>query len=89
MIRFGIGDPVGAPFRPRHALVQAVQGLVRLDLVLAPLVGRRLVGDDDRDLVEGGRERLRDRVEGAADQLLERAMAAETGRAGCGHRGGA
>ena len=32
------GRPVGAPFGPRDALVQAVQGLVRLDLVLAPLV---------------------------------------------------
>ena len=44
---------------------------------------RRLVGDDDGDLVEGGRERLRDRVEGEPDQLLERAVSG-AGTAGPG-----
>ena len=76
----GDGDPVGGPLGPRHALVQAVQRLVRTELVLAPLVGRRVVGDDDRDLVQGGRERHRDRREGALDEH------ARTGGVGRGRR---
>ena len=66
--------PVGAPFGPRHTLVQAVQGLVLADLVLLPLLGRRLVGDDDRDLVERAGEGLGDGVEGDRHQLVERTM---------------
>ena len=57
--------------------------------VLAELVGRRLVLDDDRDLVEGGRERHRDRGERPVDELLERAVARGAGRGGPANRGGA
>src|SRR6187549_3706862 len=75
--------PVGTPFRARHALVQAVQRLVHLDLVLRPLLGGWFVGDHDRDLVERCRERLRDGVEGDRHQLLEGAMSRNgTGGAG-------
>ena len=75
-----VGDrrPVRPPLCPRDALVQAVEGLVRRDVVLTALVGRRFVGDDHGDLVERARERLRNRVEGAGDQLVERAVTAET-----------
>ena len=66
VIRFGIGDPVRAPLGPGHALVQAVERVVGAELVLAPLVRRRIVGDDDGDLVEGRRERHRDRRERAS-----------------------
>jgi hypothetical protein len=67
--------PVRAPLGPRDALVQAVQGLVGVDVVVAALVRRRFVIDHDRDLVESAGERLGDRREGVADQRLERAMA--------------
>ena len=39
VIRFGTATPSDAPLGPRHALVQAVQRVVRAELVLAALVG--------------------------------------------------
>ena len=56
----GDGRPVRAPVGARDTLVEAVQGVVGIELVLAPLVGRRFVGDDDRDLIERLGERVRD-----------------------------
>ena len=79
--------PVGAPFGPRRALVQAVHRVVGPELVLAPLVVGGLVGDDDRDLVEGGRVRLGDGVERPLDELLERAVTWSAGDLS-GTRGG-
>ena len=45
--------PIRSGARPRTG----VERVVRPQLVLVPLVGGRLVGDHDRDLVQGGRER--------------------------------
>ena len=72
-------DPVAAPLVQRHALVQAVQGLVGPEAVLAQLVGRRLVGDDERDLVERAAERLRDAGDGAIDEPVEPLVAGRPG----------
>src|SRR5664280_2378147 len=44
------GHVVRPPLGSRDALVEAVQGLVRGEALLPPLLARRLVGDDDRDL---------------------------------------
>jgi hypothetical protein len=73
------GRPARPPFGARHALVKPVERLVGLDVVVADLVGRRFVGHDDRDFVECCRERLRDRIERNRDQLLERAVARDSG----------
>ena len=81
--------PVGTPLGPGHALVQPVQRVVVAQLVLAPLVVGRLVGDHDRDLVEGGRERHRDRRERLVDELVERAVAAGSRAGRCEHHVGA
>ena len=81
-------DPIGAPLRPRDAFVQPVEGVVRAEVVVAPLGRRGIVLDDDRDLVEGGGERHRDGSQGTLDEPLE-ADVAGGGRGGrCGPRVG-
>ena len=57
VILFGNGHVVGAPFRARRAFVEAVEHLVGVEAALASSLGRRLVGDHDRDLVERAGER--------------------------------
>ena len=81
--------PVRAPVGARDTLVQAVQGVVGIELVLAPLVGRRFVGDDDRDLIERLGERVRDGRQGQVDEVLEGAVMAGPRLAGPRIRGGA
>src|SRR5664280_2378146 len=54
------GHVVRPPLGSRDSLVEAVQGLVRGEALLPPLLARRLVGDDDRDLAERRGERCRD-----------------------------
>ena len=86
--RLGIGDPVGAPLGPRHPLVQAVQGVVgRRCSFRAQLVRRRLVVDDDGDLVEGRGERHRDGRERLVDEDVERPVAATRGAGRSGRSG--
>ena len=84
-------ERVRAPLDPRDALVQAVQRLVAVQVVVAPLLGGRLVLDDDRDLVECPVERRRDVGEDALDDALEqvvgRARRPAAGRAGLGSGG--
>jgi pimeloyl-ACP methyl ester carboxylesterase len=71
------GRPVRAPLSARDSLVEAVQRLVHGDLVLGPLLLGWLVRDDDRDLVEGARERLGDRIEGDRNELVETTVSRE------------
>ena len=82
------GGPVGAPLGAWHPLVETVERVVVIDPVLQPLVRRRLVVDDDGNLVERARERLGDRGEGELDQRLEGSMAAGS-RSGAGAAGAA
>ena len=66
--------PVGAPFGPRDALVEPVEGVVVLHVVAVELVARGLVLDDDGDLVEGCCERHRDGRQCLVDEILEPPM---------------
>ncbi len=68
-----LGTPSYRPYRVSSGL----------DLVLPDLLVRRLVGDHDRDLVEGGRERLRDRRQRLIDQHLEPVMVAGSRPGSC------
>ena len=86
--RVGEGHVVRAPCRPRRAVVEAVERLVAAQAVLPALGGRRLVGDDDRDLVEGGGEGHRDAGEGAVDEALEADVARLAAAAAGGELGG-
>ncbi len=83
-------DPVAAPLVERHALVQAVEGLVGLEAVLAQLLRAGLVVDDEGDLVERGAERLRDPGDRAVDEAVEALVPRRRAASGTsGIRGGA
>ena len=82
---------VGAVLGARHALVQAVHRVPRLEAVLAELLGRRLVLDDDRDLARAppGTARGSRRARGPRAARTRRARAADRARSTMASRAGA
>jgi pimeloyl-ACP methyl ester carboxylesterase len=66
-----LDGPVGAPLVERHALVEAVERLVGAEAVVAQLLRRGLVRDDDGNLVERRAERGRNSGDRPVDQVVE------------------